>query len=166
MEKKIIIINGSGGVGKDTFVDICKKYKNCKNISSVQPVKDAAKILGWDGTKDEKSRKFLSDLKRLSIEYNDYSFTFMKNEVNYFHDTININNILFLHIREPEEIEKCKKEFGAITLLLTSSRVEIIESNNSDKRINEYEYDYTIDNSGTLDELEIKAKEFLEKILN
>lgn len=30
--KKIVIINGSGTVGKDTFVDFCRIYANIMNI--------------------------------------------------------------------------------------------------------------------------------------
>ena len=52
--KQIIIINGSGGVGKDTFVEFCKKYARVLNISSVDKVKEAANILtGWNGENQE-----------------------------------------------------------------------------------------------------------------
>ena len=67
--KKVFIINGAAGVGKDTFVEIAKYKIFIKtglptyNISSVDNVKTAAKILGWDGEKDARGRKFLSDLK-------------------------------------------------------------------------------------------------------
>ena len=62
--KEIVVINGSVGVGKDTFVQFCAEYAPIMNISSVDKVKEAAKVLaGWNGEKDEKSRKFLSDLK-------------------------------------------------------------------------------------------------------
>ena len=65
--KEIVVINGSGGVGKDTFVQFCNEYTPIMNISSVDKVKEAAKVLaGWNGEKDEKSRKFLSDLKELN----------------------------------------------------------------------------------------------------
>ena len=53
MEKRIVIINGSGGVGKDTFVELCGKFVEVKNISSVDKVKEAARILvNWNGEKD------------------------------------------------------------------------------------------------------------------
>ena len=82
MNKKIVIINGSGGVGKDTFVDFCKEFTNVRNISSVDKVKEAAKILvNWNGEKDEKSRKLLSDLKRISVEYNDYPNVYIKDSI-------------------------------------------------------------------------------------
>lgn len=32
MEKQIIIINGTGGCGKDTFVDFCSKYGKVVNF--------------------------------------------------------------------------------------------------------------------------------------
>ena len=55
MSKEIVIINGSGGVGKDAFVEFCNEFTCVKNISSVDKVKEAAKVLvNWDGTKDDK----------------------------------------------------------------------------------------------------------------
>ena len=78
--KEIVVINGSGGAGKDTFVQFCGEYTSIMNISSVDKVKEAAKVLaGWNGEKDEKSRKFLSDLKELGIEYNDAPFKYISN---------------------------------------------------------------------------------------
>ena len=72
MKKTIIIINGTGGAGKDTFVSFCAEFEKVLNISAVDKVKEAAAILvGWNGEKDEVSRKLLVDLKQLSIAYND-----------------------------------------------------------------------------------------------
>ena len=81
MKKRIVIINGVGGSGKDTFVELCAKHANVINISSVDKVKEAAKVLvGWNGEKDEKSRKLLVDLKKISIEYNDYPTAYILEE--------------------------------------------------------------------------------------
>ena len=41
--KEILIINGSGGVGKDTFVDKLSRYAKVIQTSIVNPVKDLAK---------------------------------------------------------------------------------------------------------------------------
>jgi len=43
--KEIIIINGTGGSGKDTFVNYCAQFIKTVNISSVDKVKEAANIL-------------------------------------------------------------------------------------------------------------------------
>lgn len=161
MEKRIVIINGSGGVGKDTFCDFCKEFTGVKNISSVDKVKEAAKVLvGWNGEKDEKTRKFLADLKQLSIDYNDYPLTYIKEQVEEFKNNLD-QNVMFIHIREAKEIEKVRKAIGAKTLLITNDRVMKISSNTSDSDVENYEYDYYIKNNGTLEDLKERARIFV-----
>lgn len=160
MKKRVVIINGGGGSGKDTFAEFCAKHTNVINISSVDRVKDAAKILvGWDGTKDEKSRKLLVDLKKLSIDYNNYPTTYILEEYKKF--LASEANILFIHIREISEIKKLKELLNAETILLVNPRVPKITSNTSDANVNDYTYDYTVENAGTLEDLEQKAIEFI-----
>ena len=72
--------------------------------------------------------------------------------------------IMFVHIRESEEIEKCKQCLNAKTLLITNKNVAAINTNISDRDVNKYKYDYQIKNDGTLEELKEKAKEFVEKL--
>ena len=161
MNKKIIVINGSGGVGKDTFVEFCSEFAKVKNISSVDKVKEAAEILvGWNGEKDDKSRKLLVDLKQLSIAYNDYPMTYIKNEADDFLANPE-QQMMFVHIREISEIKKVKEILKAKTLLITSSRVEKILTNQSDANVDQYEYDIYMTNDGTLEELREKAKQFV-----
>lgn len=45
MEKQIIIINGTGSSGKDTFVDFCSKYVKVVNFSSIDKPKELIKSL-------------------------------------------------------------------------------------------------------------------------
>ena len=45
----VVILNGSNGVGKDTFADVCSKYADTKPISAVDCVKEMALKTGWDG---------------------------------------------------------------------------------------------------------------------
>ena len=161
MEKQVIIINGTGGSGKDTFVEFCSEFANVINISSVDKVKEAAKILvGWNGEKDEKSRKLLVDLKQLSIEYNDSPSKYIKQKFDEFMESN--SSYLFIHIREIDEIEKIKKMLGAKTMLVKNPRVALIISNNSDGNVYNYNYDYVIENDGTLENLKKKAKDFVK----
>ena len=161
MNKKIIIINGSGGVGKDTFVEFCSEFVKVKNISSVDKVKEAAQILaGWNGEKDEKSRKFLADLKQLSIEYNNYPEQYIQSQAEDFENSID-EKIMFVHIREASEIAKIKELLGAQTMLMTSNRVEAITTNAADANVDEYAYDIYLSNDGTLEELREKAEQFV-----
>ena len=160
MDKQVIIINGTGGSGKDTFVKFCSEFTDVTNISSVDKVKEAAKILvGWNGEKDDKSRKLLVDLKKLSIEYNDAQFNYIKEKYEEFIHSK--SKYLFIHIREIDEIEKIKKYLNAKTLLITNPNVELITSNTSDGNVYKYNYDYIIKNDGTLEDLEQKAKDFV-----
>lgn len=171
LNKQIFIINGSGGVGKDTFVKLVSEELNNKlnkfntvvNFSSVNKVKEIAREIGWNGEKSEKDRKFLSDLKSLTSDYCDMPFQSMKCIVKKFKSNTDAK-ILFLHIREPEEIKRAVDTFGAKTILIIRDSVKHILSNSSDKNVCNYDYDFVINNSGTLEELKTVAKNFTEKI--
>ena len=156
----IIIINGTGGSGKDTFVSYCADCVKVFNISAVDVVKEAARVLGWEGEKSETARKMLADMKQISINYNDGPTKYIMSKAEEFHNSE--NNLMFVHIREPEEIQKAKELLGAKTLLVKNPNVELIKSNDADGRVEEYEYDYTIYNDGTLEDLYDKAFEFVE----
>ena len=163
MGKNIVIINGTGGAGKDTFVSFCSEFVKVLNVSSVDKVKEAAKVLvGWNGEKDEVSRKLLVDLKRLSVEYNDAPTKYIQSMAENFKNSD--EELMFIHIREAEEIEKTKKLLNAKTLLITNPRVQIITSNDSDGKVNEYNYDYYILNDGTLEDLKEKANKFVKEL--
>lgn len=171
MNKQVLIINGSGGTGKDTFVDlvtielndITKKFHTVTNFSSVDKVKEIAKEIGWNGKKSEKDRKFLSDLKILTSQYCDMPFQSMREKVNEFKaDKDKI--FMFLHIREPEEIERAVNAFNAKTILIRRNSVRHITSNMADENVFNYNYDFIIDNDGSIEELKDKAKEFIKKV--
>lgn len=170
MDKQIFIINGSGGVGKDTFVNMVEKaledidYGYCiDNYSSVTRVKEIMKSCGWDGiSKTEKDRKFMSDLKLLLTEYNDLPFKDMGYVADEFiHSSFENDRMLFFHIREPNEISRAAKEFNAKTILVKRDSIKHITSNMADENVYNYDYDIVIENNGTLEELHNKAKQFV-----
>ena len=167
MNKQIFIINGSGGTGKDTFVSLVSNNIATMNFSSVDKVKEIAREIGWTGGKTEKDRKFLSDLKLLCTNYNDMPFNSMRNKVIEFLDSDSY--FLFLHIREPEEIERAKITFNAKTILVKRDSVKQITSNMADANVYNYDYDIIINNNDGIEELKYKAfclaKDFLENQL-
>ncbi len=163
MDKKVVIINGTGGSGKDTFVCFTQKYAQVINYSSIDNIKEIAKIIGWNGTKTEKDRKFLSDLKKLTTEYNDFAFhKVMEAYQEFLNSTY---NIMFIHVREPEEITKIKKAIkkNVYTLLIKRTGLENINSNYSDKEIDNYKYDFYIMNDN-LEQLDKEALNFINKL--
>lgn len=159
--KHIVIINGSGGVGKDAFCRACTRYADCSVRSSIEPIKDIARQIGWEGGKSDRDRKFLADLKALSAAYNDYPMQWMRGAVNAFSGYGDDDEILFLHIREPKEIERAAKEFDAVTVLVTNHRIPKITTNKSDASVDDYWYDAVIHNDGTVADLEILAEQFV-----
>lgn len=162
--KRIFILNGSGGVGKDTFVDLVSNYIPTIHFSSVTKVKEIAKAIGWDGGKTEKDRKFLSDLKILCTEYNNLPFNSMKEMVAEFLD--GDANALFIDIREPNEIEIAKQAFNAETVLVKRDSVTHITSNMADANVYNYQYDHIIENNGSIKDLDNTAKKFVDKLFN
>ena len=73
---------------------------------------------------------------------------------------------MFLHIREPEEITRAVKAFGAKTILVIRNTVKRITSNIADENVFNYNYDFIIDNNGTKEELNSKAKKFIQEVIN
>lgn len=159
MEKQIFVINGTGGSGKDTFVELVSKYAKVYNISSVDKIKEIARYCGWNGKKEEKDRKFLSDLKLLLTNYSDLPYLDIQNKIKQFYE--NDAEIMFIHIREPFEIERIVKTNNAKTILIKRKNLENIDSNISDSNVDNYNYDYYINNDGTLQDFDIKAEEFV-----
>jgi hypothetical protein len=171
MNKKIIIINGQGAAGKDAFCSAAALALPfpCKTVSSIDAVKRIACKYGWKGEKTDAARKFLSDLKRAFSDYNNLPFEDMMREVEAFQRDDKYR-ILFVHIREPEEIEKFKKAAGEIcrcvTLLITRPQSERHFGNMADDSVKNYSYDFTFVNSfENLRLLAENAASFIQNIL-
>lgn len=157
---KVIVINGMPGSGKDTFVSFASRYANTTNFSSVDFVKEVARFAGWDGVKDPKSRLFLSKLKELLTAYDDIPYKKIAEEIHWFKNQPE-QELLFIHIREPKEIERIVRDFGAMTVLVKRANNQQVVSNDSDKYTESYNYDFVLNNDGNLDALDLKAKGFV-----
>ena len=168
MNKAILVINGQGGVGKDALCEIAQRHFKVKNISSITPIKEIAKMCGWDGRKDDRSRKFLADLKQLSVEYNDYPTLWALEEYKEFLSSD--GEVMFVHIREPEEIKKfvAATEGNAKTLLVRAGdRIKRgAFGNAADDLVENYDYDLYFMNDKTLEEAEEGFVALLSELLN
>ena len=172
---KLVIINGMPMSGKSQFVEYCLKILDDygAEISTVDFVQELAQEAGWDGVKRPKDRKFLSDLKDLLTEWGNIPYKKIIEFKNGFERCLELFNldenkgVVFVHCREPEEIQKFVDNENAITLLIRREAVENNkQSNHADSEVFNFKYDYTIENNGTLKDLEKKAHGFLELITN
>ena len=159
---KVIVINGMATSGKSTFVKLCQQINpQVVELSTVDSVKRIALSAGWDGEKDERGRKFLNDIKTAMDEYDSLSWKSVDRDIH-----LDSERIYFINAREPEDIQYFVNKYGATTVLMVNYRVMPITSNHADARVNDYNYDYKIVNSGDLDDLMGLAKVFMEDIKN
>lgn len=152
LKKLVIVINGAGGVGKDTLCDYAHQRFLTRNVSSIDPVKKVARTIGWNGEKTPEARRLLSELKRIMTEYNDAPTAYLLEQYRQFIHSG--DNILFCHIREPEEIDKFKSKIhtSLVTLLIERNTGVKSWGNTSDDDVANYDYDFRFDNNMPLEE--------------
>lgn len=175
----IVVVNGRERSGKDSFCLFAQRETErlgggCHVASTVDLVKTLARNAGWRNTKTPKDRKFLSDLKDLLTEWDDIPYKDIETNYKFYRLRWNVSPLgngnedkflFFVMCREPEEIEKFVDRLGAKTLLIRRESAESEEpSNHADANVFNYSYDFTIENNGTLEELEVKAKKFVDEL--
>lgn len=169
--KYVFVINGVGGAGKDEFIKYVKEKVGEDDAIANISTSDGYKIIardefGWDRKKDDKGRRLLAELMRVSREYNDGVFENTKSRIiKYLKGSS--TKCVFVHVREPEEIKKYVGYFGDRTKTILVKRDNIITpDNDSDKGVFDYEYDIVIENNSTLKGLSRIASYFVKKYLS
>lgn len=158
-------MNGCGAAGKTTFEKMVKEIANAQGdkieiLSTIDYVKDVARSFGWNGEKDIKDRKMLSDLKDLLTQWNDSPHKAVQKRI----EQCKNNNVkaVFIDSREPEDIKRFVEEYQALTILVKRSTIKMVYGNHADDCVEDYEYDAVIDNSRGLLELFDEANIFYE----
>ena len=153
----IFIINGSNGVGKDTFIDKLRdelRDYEYLNISSIDVVKNMLrKNEIWDGQKDEKGRQLLAEVKAAINKYSDFINTDIIMRVGRWRPRTMMNSIAFIHVREPEQIEilsqRLESAFGEFsmvgTILIKRASAEAVANNDADMNVENYKYDIVLE---------------------
>lgn len=173
---RVILIGGKARSGKDTFADFLiddleKKGKKVCKIQVGQYIKYyATKYFGWDGREETKPRDLLiklgTEIIREKIDP-DFHINRLIEDIrvlSYFYDIFVVSDIRF-----PVEIEKPREEFDNVIAIKMKRHSDELNEEQK-KHITETgldnfnDFDYEIDNSKSLEELNEKAKELLVEI--
>ena len=164
---KIFVINGYPGSGKDEFVRLCAQHSKIPVVNYVTstPAKLALHVLGWKGEeKTPEIRKALADLMELSEALFNGVIAATEAKLIRAMEDYGDNCIVFIHCREPRNIDYYREKHGAITVFINRDKVGNRKkrfSNASDAQVEHYDYDIVIENSRSLQVLEQKAVDFI-----
>lgn len=190
MNKTICVINGKGGIGKDTLINAVQQEEHTVvyNISSIDPIRELCSELTKGCKKDNAQRKLLSGMKELVDEYyeKEHGISYTQNYLqeglrfalananNYDHE----NAVIFIHIREPENIKAflkmAEKQLSdtkdndtiLTTLLVESERAQESYGNSSDENVADYDYDYVFaSNSDIKTDTKAFVKFFIKDVM-
>jgi len=100
----VFLLNGYPQSGKDTFADIAMNNIGGHKHSTIDACCEFARAMGWDGIKNTKSRKMLSDLKKFYVEHFDGPFRDLTADIIWAKNS----KLFFTFSREGEEIQRIK----------------------------------------------------------
>lgn len=175
---QIVAVNGFPGSGKTTWEHFCQDLIEGQGyahiISSIDFVKEIAKECGWNGEKSPANRKFLADLKALLSKspWGDVPLQQVIKKCKQFQKDFDVYDmseeliIVFVDVREPENLKVLKEEYDALTVLIRRpGDVEdaLKQTNSSDKNILDFSYDLIYNNDNDIEYLHELANEFVNK---
>lgn len=170
MKPKIIIINGNSGVGKDKFIELFQSLTQhgVINLTTIKPVEDAMESLKIERSRDDKWRGCAAEMKQLTDKYYDISHRYVMRKIKSVHEN-SFNQYIFVHCREPFNIERLKTQIKNVIgykcyTLLIERNLNHIPDNHADMNVQDYSYDYVIQNNSNLKMLERQAEWFLSEI--
>ncbi|TCU34049.1 hypothetical protein [Rhizobium azibense] len=172
--KVIVIVNGYPLSGKDTFTDLAGElFANfgwgAYAMSSIDFIKKITKDAGIsEEPKTPEKRALWAELKAAFEKYDRFSSrqTMQRMEHQMFQSPRE-KQIGFIHVREPEAIAFMKTiapcEF--VTVLVDRPDAERVMSNAADRDVENYPYDYVINNKFDLAALKSTTQNFVQEII-
>ena len=182
--RKLIITNGTGGAGKDTFYQMVANRLQTLGYdvfrySYVQYTRDM--LSEWGGidtsAKTDKDRQLLACINHALEEYSDIPFRdccefidenlltyrtryeptenqFVPNDVNF----------IFLDVRVPEVIDRFKERYQNTQTVFVHNG-EVNSATAEDRNVYNYKYDYVIDNTGNFSHLKEQAERYVNHLI-
>lgn len=161
---QIFILNGSPTAGKNTFVEMlpCETA----HYSYVDFTREILNVAGIPvGTKTNDIRVLLETVNNALESYNDIPFKdCCKVIIDFLEGKYDDCELLFIDVRKPENIERFRSRFNGIRTVYVDNKKPISSVTESDSQVADYEYDFYIDNSGSLEDLQKEVDRFITEI--
>lgn len=170
MKKNIVLINGKARSGKDTVAKMLKEHFESTGLSvainpNAQAVKEIAlSIFDWNGLKYTRGRQLLLDITQAGYNYDPF-FWENKNDQRMTGSDIYI----IPDWRYKSTFNYFSQMNNVITINVTNENRESIgELNNhsSETGLDDFMFDYFIDNNGSLEDLQEQVKVLQKYILH
>lgn len=170
--KTVVIVNGKPRSGKDTVVNMMGQILTAGQVpwtmfSSIDPIKTMLTNHGFDiSQKTDKDRDLLAEVGAAVEKHSGYrSIQCVYRSVDFFEARGTDSAVMFLHVREAEIIERVKfmlagwptGPYRTVKIHVVSPYGKDVPSNAADANTADVEYDYTIENDSTLDDLAKRA---------
>ncbi len=162
---KIITIAGKAQHGKDTTaellknrLEVCKEKKVLLTHYGDLLKYVCEKFFNWDGKKDEAGRSLLQYVgtEVVRAAEPDYWVDFIKSILTMFPDKWDY--VIIPDTRFPNEIDNLKDDFDVVAVRVArpdfdNGLTEEQKNHKSETALDDYEFDWTIDNNGNLNQL-------------
>jgi len=173
MLKCVVIQNGTPRSGKDEMIKgLHKQMLNIMRYSTVDKVKAIASSMGWNGEKTPEFRKMLSDLKIMYNEHFDGTFRDFKHNIAALQSETTTYDMLIVQTREIPEIIRmvaycAEMKISCATTLVTRENNWSADKESlapCDHEVHDYDYNFTLENNGTLEEFAKVVETFVEDL--
>lgn len=162
---KVITIAGKAQHGKDTTaellknrLEVCKEKKVLLTHYGDLLKYICEKFFNWDGKKDEAGRSLLQYVGTEVVRAvePDYWVDFIKSILTMFPDKWDY--VIIPDTRFPNEIDNLKDDFDVVAVRVArpdfdNGLTEEQKNHKSETALDDYEFDWTIDNNGNLNQL-------------
>lgn len=160
--KNIVLINGKARSGKDTVAKLLQeKFEQLGITANIRPnaqaVKKVAKhIFNWNEIKDTRGRQLLLDITQAGYNYDPY---FWEDKNNMYMNHFDV--YIIPDWRYESTFNYFNLKNNVITINVKNDNRESIGSlsnHQSETGLDNFVFDYFIDNNGTLEDLEMQVE--------
>ena len=162
-EKTIIGVSGKARSGKDTVAEFLTGFGFIR-CALADKLKKFAYMLGWDGKKDEKGRRFLQHLGTVVREYDEDGWIKLLEKDPKF---MGAERVVITDIRYPNEAFWVQNAYGQVVRIEGRGGLEGEAAKHPSETSldNFFEWDFIVDNSGGFPELQEQLSILLRSVI-